>query len=166
MHSQFTGNPAGRSCGNCPASSRRMIPGLAQFWARRGQMSVWGVVCLSPGAGGALFPGSAVCGLRDKSREVAEGERFELSEPLGSTVFKTVAFNRSATPPVRSPVSHCAPIPGLAVQRCPDGRCMSDPTGGSERYCSGFRWARSGLGFGGPGSGFRRTPCPVRCRAG
>jgi hypothetical protein len=30
---------------------------------------------------------------------VAEGERFELPDPLGSTVFKTAAFNHSAIPP-------------------------------------------------------------------
>ena len=32
---------------------------------------------------------------------MAEGERFELSDLLQSPVFKTGAFNRSATPPLR-----------------------------------------------------------------
>ncbi len=32
--------------------------------------------------------------------EMAEGEGFEPPEPFGSTVFKTAAFDHSATPPV------------------------------------------------------------------
>ncbi len=34
-----------------------------------------------------------------REAKMAERERFELSEGLPSTVFKTVAFNRSATSP-------------------------------------------------------------------
>ena len=44
--------------------------------------------------------------IRDSVRdpEVAEGEGFEPPDPQnGSTVFKTVAFVRSATPPCRAP---------------------------------------------------------------
>ena len=38
-------------------------------------------------------------------REMAEGERFELSDLLQSPVFKTGAFGRSATPPQHLTVS-------------------------------------------------------------
>jgi hypothetical protein len=37
---------------------------------------------------------------------VAEGERFELSVPFGTPVFKTGAFNHSATPPKKLTTSH------------------------------------------------------------
>ena len=33
------------------------------------------------------------------TKTVAEGERFELPEPCGSTVFKTAAIDHSANPP-------------------------------------------------------------------
>ena len=38
----------------------------------------------------------------------AEGVRFELTRPLGLPVFKTGAFNRSATPPENGDRVNCA----------------------------------------------------------
>jgi hypothetical protein len=35
-----------------------------------------------------------------RHRDMAEGVRFELTRPFGLPVFKTGAFNRSATPPI------------------------------------------------------------------
>ena len=39
---------------------------------------------------------------------VAEGVRFELTRPFGLPVFKTGAFNRSATPPQKFGRENCA----------------------------------------------------------
>jgi hypothetical protein len=40
--------------------------------------------------------------------ELAEGVRFELTRPFGLPVFKTGAFNRSATPPENYGRENCA----------------------------------------------------------
>src|SRR5205809_7856242 len=47
------------------------------------------------------------------STRLAEGVRFELTRPFGLPVFKTGAFNRSATPPDRMnlrEVCHCSRV--------------------------------------------------------
>ncbi len=49
---------------------------------------------------------------------MAEGEGFEPPEPFGSTVFKTAAFDRSATPPrAHSDSTTSAAATGLGLSR-------------------------------------------------
>ncbi len=47
--------------------------------------------------------------LIEKDKFVAEREGFEPPSPCGLTVFKTAAFNRSATSPLRAKCSVCVP---------------------------------------------------------
>jgi hypothetical protein len=48
---------------------------------------------------------------------MAEGVRFELTRPFGLPVFKTGAFNRSATPPSRPDRENCAIAASLGKAR-------------------------------------------------
>ena len=50
----------------------------------------------------APLAGQQFCRLADNW---AEGVRFELTDPRGSTVFKTVLLNRSSTPPLNCQMS-------------------------------------------------------------
>lgn len=80
------------------------------------------------------------------SRDTAEEEGFEPSEAFTSTVFKTVAFNHSATPPF------CAGEPAQAGAARAQGSALVRGRGGrSAMPVVKFEWPRAGPARAGAG---------------
>ena len=111
-----SGQPSNRDCLPAYSSADRFLAHLhrrALFIGRRLRGDSWnslrdsGLAIRSPPRG--RFNTRRRARLRGGGRETTEGVRFELTRPFGLPVFKTGAFNRSATPPGKGSVARSVP---------------------------------------------------------